>query len=116
MQEQFKEITEEAPEFSINSKPGVDDRVRRRTHRREASINADNETDFRRVIGNHFSTSEGKRIKRILENVYYHRMSYDKDNARQTDFNEGQRDVVAFIINCVAFAALKNKEEAMTNG
>lgn len=116
MQEQLKEVTEETPEFTINSKPGVDDKVRHQTRGPATPNNAKVDIDVRLFIGEHFSTPKGKLVRRMLENAYYHRISYDRDSARQTDFNEGQRDVVAFIINCVAYAAVKNNKEAMTNG
>lgn len=69
------------------------------------------QNDVQRFIGNHFMTPEGAKVKQILEKLFYHRLSYTKGDSHQTAFHEGEREVVAYLINCVAFATVKKQEE-----
>jgi hypothetical protein len=49
------------------------------------------------IFRNVFSTPEGREVLKDLYRSYGKRLSFDKDNARKTDFNEGQRSVYLLI-------------------
>jgi len=48
-----------------------------------------------------FDTKEGKRVLADLQSAYYHRSSYTKNDAYETAFREGQRNVIIRIINLI---------------
>ena len=50
---------------------------------------------------NTFDTKEGKRVLADLKSAYYHRSSYTKNDAYETAFREGQRNVIIRIINLI---------------
>lgn len=56
-----------------------------------------------RVIKRTFESPQGKQCLQLLNNLFYNVVSFSPDNQAVTAFNEGRRDLVQFINNCVVF-------------
>jgi len=50
-----------------------------------------------------FSSPIGEKALKILNRLFYSTISYKAGDSHGTAFNEGHRDVMQFINNCVAF-------------
>lgn len=50
-----------------------------------------------------FTTPIGEKALEVLNRVFYNTISFHIGDPHKTSFNEGHRDVVQFINNCVGF-------------